>query len=123
MEQKMTGISVISYLYDKLQNNGDVSSYVNDRIFPLVAEEGTDYPYLIMKLESILPQYTKDGRIYDVITVSVTVYAKDYKTVTQIQEIVRNLLESNSFKLDSLNEDFSSDAYRQTVYYRTYYKS
>lgn len=123
MEQKMTGISVISYLYDKLQNNGDVSSYVNDRIFPLVAEEGTDYPYLIMKLESILPQYTKDGRTYDVITVSVTVYAKDYKTVTQIQEIIRNILESNSFKLDSLNEDFSSDAYRQTVYYRTYYKS
>ena len=125
MEQTVTGtgLSVISYLYDKIQDSSVLTSALGDRIFPLVAEEGTEYPYLIMKLESILPAYSKDGRMYDNLTVSTSVYAKDYKTVVNIQESVRNLLESYSFKLDSFNEDFNSDAYKQTVYYRTYYKS
>ena len=91
MEQKMTGLSVISYLYDKITNNQELTSVLGDRIFPLVAEEGTEYPYLIMKLESILPAYSKDGRVYDNITVSTSVYAKDYKTVAEIQETVRSL--------------------------------
>lgn len=123
MEQTVTGLSVISYLYDKIQDSSVLTSALGDRIFPLVAEEGTEYPYLIMKLESILPAYSKDGRMYDNLTVSTSVYAKDYKTVVNIQESVRNLLESYSFKLDSFNEDFSNDAYKQTVYYRTYYKN
>lgn len=121
MEQTVTGLSVVSYIYDKITNDEDLTSVLNDRIFPLVAEEGTEYPYLIMKLETITPAYTKDGRIYDNITVSVSVYAKDYKTVVGIQEQVRNLLEAYSFKLESFNEDFNSDAYRQTVHYRTFY--
>lgn len=125
MEQTVTGtgLSVISYLYDKITNNQELTSVLGDRIFPLVAEEGTEYPYLIMKLESILPAYSKDGRVYDNITVSTSVYAKDYKTVAEIQESVRSLLESNSFKLETFSEDFNSDAYRQTVHYRTYYKN
>lgn len=123
MEQKVTGLSVISYLYDKITSDEDLTSILGDRIFPLVAEEGTEYPYLIMKIESILPAYSKDGRIYDNLTVSISVYSKDYKTVFNTQESVRNLLESFSFKLDSFNEDFNSGAYKQTVYYRTFYKS
>lgn len=123
MEQTVTGLSVISYLWDKITDNQDLASVLEKRIFPLVAEEGTEYPYLIMKLESIQPAYSKDGRLYDNLTVSVSVFAKDYKTVVNTQELIRNLLESNSFKLDSFNEDFNSDAYKQTVYYRTYYKS
>ena len=55
----MTGISVISYLYDKLKNNSGLTAIVGDRIFPIVAEENTLYPYLIMKIEGILPVYTK----------------------------------------------------------------
>lgn len=121
MEQTVTGLSVVSYIYDKIKNDEGLTSVLNDRIFPLVAEEGTEYPYLIMKLESINPAYTKDGRVYDNITASVSVYAKDYKTVVGIQEQVRSLLESHSFKLESFNEDFNSDAYRQTVHYRTFY--
>ncbi len=123
MEQTVTGLSVISYLWDKITDNQDLASVLEKRIFPLVAEEGTEYPYLIMKLESIQPAYSKDGRLYDNLTVSVSVFAKDYKTVVNTQELIRNLLESNSFRLDSFNEDFNSDAYKQTVYYRTYYKS
>ena len=123
MEQTVTGLSVISYLWDKITDNQDLASVLEKRIFPLVAEEGTEYPYLIMKLESILPAYSKDGRIYDNLTVSTSVYAKDYKTVVNIQESVRSLMESCNFKLDSFNEDFNSDAYKQTVYYRTYYKT
>lgn len=123
MEQTVTGLSVISYLYDKITDNQDLASVLEKRIFPLVAEEGTEYPYLIMKLESIQPAYSKDGRMYDNLTVSVSVFAKDYKTVVNTQELIRNLLESNSFRLDSFNEDFNSDAYKQTVYYRTYYKN
>lgn len=119
----MTGLSVISYLYGKIHDSSIFTSTLGDRIFPLVAEDGTDFPYLIMKLESIQPAYSKDGRLYDNITLSTSVYAKDYKTVVNIQELIRNLLEANSFKLDSFNEDFSNDAYKQTVYYRTYYKS
>ena len=121
MEQTVTGLSVVSYIYDKIKNDEGLTSVLNDRIFPLVAEEGTEYPYLIMKLESIQPAYSKDGRLYDNITLSTSVYAKDYKTVVRIQEQVRSLLESHSFKLESFNEDFNSDAYRQTVHYRTFY--
>ena len=125
MEQTVTGtgLSVISYLYDKIQDSSVLTSALGNRIFPLVAKQGTDFPYLIMKLESIQPAYSKDGRLHDNITVSISVYDKDYVTVVNIQELIRNLLESNSFKLDSFNEDFNSGAYKQTVYYRTFYKN
>lgn len=121
MEQTVTGLSVISYLYDKIQDSSVLTSVLGKRIFPLVAKAGTEYPYLIMKLESIQPAYSKDGRLYDNIMVSTSVYDKDYEMVVGIQEQVRSLLESCSFKLESFNEDFNSDAYRQTVHYRTFY--
>lgn len=114
----MTGLSFIQRLYSILSSDQELASIVSKRIYPLVAEEGTEFPYMIISKQNVQGGYNKDLWLYDIITFSVTIYAKDYKTTAKAAERVREILEK-AFKfpalLESCSEDFASDTYYQTL--------
>ena len=78
MEQ-MTGLSIISFIYQNLIENQELTNLVSNNIFPLAAEEGVKGNYIILQKTNINPVYNKDCSI-DNISFRVTCYSINYKT-------------------------------------------
>jgi len=64
-------------------------------IFPLVVDEKTPVPYIAYKVDSIEPEYTKDGWADDLVKFSVVSISDDYAKVQNITKAVRDALEMN----------------------------
>lgn len=116
----MTGLSIISYIYDKLKNDQDLSNYVHRNIYPIVVEEGVKGNYITLQKTNVNPIYNKDG-YFDQINFSVKIYSLNYKTTVEIAEIVRNILENLNMRLESVSENFSDDLYFQQLNFTTKY--
>ena len=96
-------------------------------IFPLVAQEGTEYPFIIYSRDNITPEYTKGiyGGWDNNITVTLRVYSNDYSQSVLIANEVRNALEWQSvenddikihpIELQSCYESYSEDGFCQAL--------
>jgi len=117
----MTAISTNKYIYNILSNDEIIKGYVSNKIYPLVAEESTTFPFIIFRKNNIQTEYTKDGRTFDIVDFSVTVVANDYITTVDVCERVRELIElyrNDYFKqihLTNVTEDYIDNAYIQEL--------
>lgn len=117
----MTGISVNKYIYNLLSNDDIIKDYVDNKLFPLVAEESTTFPFIIYRKTNIQTDYTKDGKAFDVVDFSITVIANDYITTVDICERIREIIElkRNSYfrliHLSNVTEDYIDNAYIQEL--------
>ena len=123
-------ILIWEYLRPVLEASSELTTYVNkDYIFQLAALEGTPYPFIILRRESVIPQYSKHlpglTGIINEITLSVSVYSDNYNESIYIANIVRSLLENYSYQNDdieiyhiemsSINEYFTNNAFEQRL--------
>lgn len=123
-------ILIWEYLRPVLEASSELTTYVNkDYIFQLAALEGTPYPFIILRRESVIPQYSKHlpglTGIVNEITLSVSVYSDNYNESIYIANIVRSLLENYSYQNDdieiyhiemsSINEYFTNNAFEQRL--------
>lgn len=116
----MTAISINKYIYNILINDEVIKGLVADKIFPLVAEEETTFPFIIFRRNSITTEYCKDGRTFDNVEVSISTVANDYTTTVEIMERIRELFELNkkdfvSVHLSSVTEDYIDNAFIQEI--------
>lgn len=117
----MTAISINKYIYNILINDEIIKGYVGNKIYPMVAEETTTYPFIIYKKNSLTTEYTKDGRTTDIADISITIVATDYTTTVDVMERVRELFEnkrSEYFKevrLISNVDEYIDNAYIQEI--------
>ena len=116
----MTAISINKHIYSILVNDEVLKGLVGEKIYPLVAEEETTFPFIIFRRNSIQTEYTKDGRVNDTVEISITAVANDYVTTVNILERVRELIEYNrslfiSAKLTNVSEDYIDNAYIQEI--------
>ena len=114
-------------LSDILIADSDVSGSIGDRVYPLVAEKGSELPLLIYNIESITPKYTKNDLISNECLFSVKAGDSSYSGVTTLIYYVRKALELvkgtysgvtiSKMKVTGLNEDYDSesDAFIKTM--------
>jgi hypothetical protein len=118
---KATGISINKHIYSILSQNSDLKKIVNKKIYPLIAEESTTFPFIVFKKNTITTEYCKDGSTLDRVNFSIVSVARDYTTTVTISEIVRNsieMLKDEYFKLVHLSqvtEDYIDDVYTQEL--------
>ena len=116
-----TAISVNKYIFQILSTDRQLKELVKEKIYPLIAEESTTFPFIIFKRNNIVTDYTKDGRVNDTVDVSIAIAAKNYNQTVAIAERVRELLElkrNEYFKLiqlTSVAEDYVDDAFIQEL--------
>ena len=121
-------ILIWQYLRPLLVENTELQAAMNtNSIFPLVAKEGTEYPFIIFSRDNVIPQYTKPlmGGWDNSIVISVRVYSNDYSQSINIANIVRNALEwkqienqdikIHPIELQSCYETFNEDGFCQTL--------
>ena len=117
----MSGLSVNKYIYNILINDEIIKGIVDKKIYPLVAEESTTFPFVIFKKNNVNTEYSKDGSVRDSVSFSVTAIAVDYITTVDIAERVRELLECkrsdyfSKITLEGVIEDYVDNAYVQEL--------
>jgi hypothetical protein len=62
-------------------------------IFPLVVNEDIPLPWIAYRIDSVEPEYTKDGWANDVDSFSIASFSNDYANLQLITKAVRKALE------------------------------
>jgi len=85
----------IKYLLD--QNNSLLLLVPTARIFPYVINEDTPLPSIVYTIDSVVPEYTKDGWAGDLVTFSVVTLSDNYSTLQDIVVEVRAAMDFLSY--------------------------
>lgn len=121
-------LKIGKYIAKKLSENEDIKTFgITDssKIWPIVANTNTKYPYIVYQRTSLLPEYTKDGCLYNTVSVEIKIVSDNYIKSLDIANKVREIFEKKQYKSDDLSiknceinsvqEDFIEDAYVQTI--------
>ena len=119
----MTSISINKEIYNILNTDETIKNIVGNRLFPLIAEENTSFPFIIYRKDAVTPQYSKDGKSMDIVDFHITCISNEYAHTVDLCERVRELFErrrDDYFKhveVTSITEDFSDDAYIHDIHF------
>lgn len=127
-------------IYAQLSADTDLQSYVGTKIFPIVAENDTTFPFIAYTRENVDGNfgYTKDGHVGDRVQFRVDVVSDSYNQSCLIALAVRKCLEKHSYTLtdtvtqnnvqtsvqvlrisdcvmSSINEAYDSETFIQTM--------
>lgn len=72
----------------------DLTTIVDNKIFPLVAENGTTFPFIVYKRTSVNPSDSKDKMIYkEEAFVEIMIASDKYNQSVEIADIVKDHLQ------------------------------
>lgn len=108
-----------------LSGNADLVTIVGDKIYPLIAETETTYPFIIYKRTEVKPEYTKDYHTQDRLTVEVVAASSTYAESVEMADLIRDSIDNKvgtyneigikSMRLVGTYEDIIEDAYVQDL--------
>ena len=117
----MNSLKVGKEIYSHLKENKSLTDIVGNKIYPIIVEKDTNYPFIVYKRSNVIPDYTKDYHFKDYVIVDIICVSNHYVESVEIATLVRESLEDkkygdiNSIRLESADEDFIDDAYIQTL--------
>jgi len=114
------------YIRRIMIENQELTSLIPaNKIFPLIANADTTYPFIVYSRNNLIPTYTKDFLSDNSLIFTVIVVSDDYEQSLDIANAVRHSLETYRFKdeyihiypikLDSITEETYEDAYIQRM--------
>lgn len=126
-------VEIGKVIYSILAADADVSVLLENKIFPLVAEDGTTYPFAVYRRSGIDAEQTKDRLICsEICDVEIVAVADDYEVSLNLASAILNALNGKSgiwkdteitdVKFVSIFEDFSNDAYLQKITLKIFIK-
>ena len=117
----MNSLKVGKEIYSHLKENKSLTDIVGNKIYPIIVEKDTNYPFIVYKRSNVIPDYTKDYHFKDYVIVDIICVSNHYVESVEIASLVRESLEDKkygdivSIRLESADEDFVDDAYIQTL--------
>ena len=99
------------------------------KVFPLVADEGTTFPFIVYKRSGLEPANTKDVYNFsELATLDIIVAANTYEESITIAEEVKDILEHSrgtyaginieEITLDDADEDYLEDTFIQKLTFK-----
>lgn len=102
----------------------NIGDLVDTHCYPLIAEQSTEYPFIIYRSSSTAPNASKDGIYEWEHSVEISIVDEEYDTCCDILEAVCNRLlamdEVDDVVIDNISEDFIENAYVKNVNCRLY---
>ena len=117
----MNSLKVGKEIYSHLKENKSLTDKVGNKIYPIIVEKDTNYPFIVYKRSNVIPDYTKDYHFKDDVIVDIICVSNHYVESVEIATLVRESLEDKkygdivSIRLEGADEDFVDDAYIQTL--------
>lgn len=124
-------LQVGKVIYNILSNDEKVKEKVNNKIYPLVADNGTTFPFIVYKRLNIVPANSKDRFVYqETDFVEVAVASDNYNESIELADLVRTALEGkkgifnnisiSKIDFEDANENFLDDTYIQTITFKIF---
>jgi hypothetical protein len=109
-----------------LLSDDTVAEYLTGKIFPLVAVEGTTFPFLVYRRSGYTPVSNKDLED-EIVTVEVAILSDKYETSVDVADAVLTGLHGSNEEIDRVkiigtSEEFSDDIYIQKLIIDIYLK-
>lgn len=119
-------IQIGKAVYQILSNDTKVKEMVGNNIYPLVANQGTTYPFIIYRRTGIEPVTSKDRFICSEVTsVDVIVASDRYDESIEVAELVKDALSGKNgiysdikvidINMISADEDYIEDTFIQNL--------
>lgn len=119
-------IQIGKAVYQILSNDAKVKEMVGNKIYPLIANQGTTYPFIIYKRTGIEPVISKDRFICSEVTsVDVIIASDRYDESIEVAELVKDALSGKSgiysgikvidINMISADEDYIEDTFIQNL--------
>lgn len=93
----MNAILMPAGIYYNLSHDTSVTSFVADDIYPIVAPNEVDYPFITFNITSFTPQRSKDGVYEDTAIVDIFVSDMDYFNMLKVDNAVYDAIEGSSY--------------------------
>lgn len=122
----MNSLFISKDIYSVLTTESSLTSYVSTKVFPIVAEEGTTYPFIVYKRDSVSSLSCKCGVYEDLVSFTISVLSSEYLQGLEIADLVRNIIQKKlnssienhtyrNIQLVGCNEDFTNEGWVQTL--------
>ncbi|MBF1400188.1 tail completion protein gp17 [Prevotella histicola] len=123
MESLELGRVIISIL----QQDKELRKQVGSKIFPLVADKGTSFPFIVYRRDSLTPSSNKDRLVYDTqVRMSMIIASSDYMQGLDICSKVIDVLlssqgrtigglEITDLELQDTSEEYREDTFLQLL--------
>lgn len=119
-------IQIGKAVYQILSNDTKVKEMVGNNIYPLVANQGTTYPFIIYRRTGIEPVTSKDRFICSEVTsVDVIIASDRYDESIEVAELVKDALSGKNgiysdikvidINMISADEDYIEDTFIQNL--------
>ena len=112
-------------IYHILSNDTDVVDRVKNKIYPLIADVDTTFPFIIYKRTGITPADSKDRFIYsEDVYVDVVIASDKYNESIEIADLVRTALLKGGYdgikdiNLTDADEDYIEDTFIQNLTFK-----
>lgn len=113
-------------IYNKITEDEEIQYYVSGRVYPLIAEQSSSFPFIIYWRNSIQSSnYTKDGFNEDFVEFTVVAVSENYTQSLLIANRLRKILEVRKItgedivitdiKMVDIDESWSENSYVQTL--------
>lgn len=100
-----------------------------NKVFPLVADEGTTFPFVVYKRSGLEPSDTKDRYNFsELATLNIIVAANTYEESISLAERIKDILEHSrgaynginigGITLDDADEDYLEDTFIQKLTFK-----
>lgn len=119
-------MSIGKLIYGAIQADNQLVTKLGTRVYPIVAEVNTDFPFVTYSRQNVYPMNaSKDGWFSDSISFNITVCSGSYEEACEIADLIRDCfenkvisntnLEIRNIHLTQAAESWSENTYVQSL--------
>lgn len=120
-------LNIGSFIYDTIKADKQLTDtlHISTNVFPIVAEDGTDYPFVTYRRTGLVSNNCKDGYYEDIVRVEIKAICATYIQSVQVINRIRELFECQHIEYENMtiedtsienaSENYEYNAFTQTI--------
>ncbi len=120
-------LNIGSFIYDTIKADKQLTDIlgISTNVFPIVAEDGTDYPFVTYRRTGLVSNNCKDGYYEDIVRVEIKAICATYIQSVQVINRIRELFECQHIEYENMtiedtsienaSENYEYNAFTQTI--------
>lgn len=120
-------LNIGSFIYDTIKADKQLTDTlgISTNVFPIVAEDGTDYPFVTYRRTGLASNNCKDGYYEDIVRVEIKAICATYIQSVQVINRIRELFECQHIEYENMtiedtsienaSENYEYNAFTQTI--------